>query len=101
MAVSPEALALRKSAEVFKKSVDPDAIVSPLYGSGLLTSEERAKATVNSTDVYQRVDVIFVSLERRVAAEHKNFYKLVKILKGVTGLKSVGEALEKGWSITL
>ena len=96
MADSPEAIALRRSADIFKKSVDPDAIITRLYSSSLLTPEERAKAS--SGDPYQRIDAIFVSLERRIAVEPANFNKLVKILKGVSGLRNLGEALEKGRS---
>lgn len=91
MAMSREAKALRKSADVFKKSVDPNAIVSKLFSEEMLTREEHSKAT-QGTD-YQRLEEIFKSLERRVSISPIYFHKLVKILKEIPALTRVGEQI--------
>ena len=91
MAMSREAKALRKSADIFKKSVDPNAIVSKLFSEGMLTPEERSKAT-QGTD-YQKLEEIFKSLERRVSISARDFHKLVKILKETPALAPVGEQI--------
>lgn len=77
---------------MFKRSVDPNAIVSKLFSEGMLTPEERSKAT-QGTD-YQKLDEIFKSLERRVSISPGDFHKLVMILKEVQALRPVGEEMQ-------
>ena len=93
MSESLESKALRLSANLFKRSVDPDAIVYSLYAKGLLTIEERSKATLRTVPVSERVNEVYVSLERRVTVKPNTFHELVIILRSVTALRPVGDRL--------
>ena len=89
-----ESRALRKSAELFKKGLDPNSVASKLYSRGLLTPDEYSKATTRNIGDYERVDEIFKSVERRVATAPDDFHELVRILSDIEGQQGLAKKLQ-------
>ena len=74
--------------------VDPACIVTALFAEGLLTREERDKATHRTLTANEQLKEIYAALERRVSTNPKNFHTLVNVLRNEPALKDVGDQLQ-------
>ena len=85
---------MRKGYQKFIDGVDPACIVTPLYTKGLLTPEERDKATNGMLTEDAQLKEIYGALEKRVSTNSKNFHTLVNVLRNEPALKDVGDQLQ-------
>ena len=76
------------------RGVDPACIVMPLFAEGLLTQEERDKATHRMLTANAQLKEIYAALERRVSTNPKNFHTLVNVLRNEPALKDVGDQIQ-------
>lgn len=94
MELSRESRALRKSYAVFKRGVDPDAIVTVLYSRLLLTIEEKRKATHRMLTTDQQLDTVLECLESRVSTDPSVFHVVVEALLKESALEAVGRKMQ-------
>ena len=94
MALSTESRALRRSNIVFKRGIDPDNLVTVLYSNFLLTPEEKSKATLRTLTDSQKLEELFMTLERRVSVEPDDFHKLISVLRDEPAIKAVGDRIQ-------
>ena len=86
--------ALRRSNEIFVGAVDPENIVPVLYSNGLLTKEEKQKATQQSSTACQRLEEIFKAMERRVHVDPQCFHTLLQALSKESATKGVAKKMK-------
>ncbi|CAI8029525.1 hypothetical protein GBAR_LOCUS16769 [Geodia barretti] len=95
MAMSAEARALRRSNAVFKGGVDPENLVTVLYGNFLLTPDEREKVTHKTLTAGQQLEEMFTALERRVAVDPHVLQKLLDALNTEPALVPVANQIQE------
>ena len=100
---SREQRALRKSAAIFKNSVDPSFIIAALHNEQLLTVPEWNQATQKMLTDDERVDAVWRALVRRVAANSRVFHLVVKILRDEPAMTALGDQMQsmsrKGFNV--
>ena len=100
---SREQKAFRKSAAIFKTSIDPTFIISALHNEQLLTDPEWNQATQKTLTDDERVDAVWRALVRRVAANSRVFHLVVKILCDEPAMKALGDQMQsmsrKGFNV--
>ena len=79
--LSVESIALRRSNTVFTRCVDPDALVTVLYGNFLLTPDEKGRAIQRTSTPRERLEEVFQAMERRVSTNPIHFHTLLEALK--------------------
>ena len=94
---SLEYKALRKGATILKGCVSPDDIVTPLFDKELLTPQERSRANAGHLTLDQRMEEVYLALERRVTVKPAAFHTIIDILKNEPALAPVAEKLKKLW----
>ena len=92
---SLEYKALRKGATILKGCVSPDDIVTPLFDKELLTPQERDRANATHLTPNQRMEEVYLALERRVKVEPAAFWTIIDILEEESALAPVAEKLKK------
>ena len=92
--MSAEARALRRSNAVFKGGVDPENLVTVLYGNFLLTPDEREKVTHKTLTAGQQLEEMFTALERRVAVDPHALQKLLDALNTEPALVPVANQIQ-------
>ena len=95
MEQSSEYKALRKGASILKDCVSPDDVVTPLYHNDLLTPDERSRANGAHLTQPQRMEEVYLALERRVKIKPAAFHKLIRILQKVSALRPVAMKLQQ------
>ena len=93
MEMSVEARALRRCNQVFMNGANPDSLVPVLYSEFLLTREEKELVRHSKTPG-QKLDVLFMALERRVSVTPGEFHKLIKVIGNDPVTKPLAEKMK-------
>ena len=91
---SSELRALRKSAAIFRVSVDPSFIMTALHNEQLLTGSEWNQATQKMLADHERVDAVWTALMRRVAVKSSVFHLVVQILCNEPAMRDLGDRMQ-------
>ena len=90
---SPESRTLGQATNLLRKSISPNDIVAVLFDTKLLTEDDRDLANASHLTPRERMDEVYLALERRVRVLPEPFHKFVRILIGVPALKPVAKQL--------
>lgn len=94
MAQTSELRALDKSYEVFTRGADPDTVARKFYSNGLLTPEDRGRATQRMLTADQQLDEVFKGLRRRVSINPSAFSTAVNLLLEEPALAELGKKMQ-------
>lgn len=98
---SAESRALRRSYSVFKRGVDPQNLLTQIYSELLFTREEKEKVSNMHLTDSERLEEMFVVLERRVSVKPEYFHVVLEKLNNEPALKEVGSKMQGKFFQTL
>ena len=96
----PEFRALQKCNDLFTRSLDPENLAPVLYSRGLLTLQEKERATQQTSTSSQKLDEIFKGMMRRVCVNPQCFKTILEALSEEQANKFVAKRI-KGNNITI
>ena len=96
----PEFRALQKCNDLFTRSLDPENLAPVLYSRGLLTLQEKERATQQTSTSSQKLDEIFKGMMRRVCVNPQCFKTILEALSEEQANTFVAKRI-KGNNITI